>query len=298
MKFCQICGRALNDGEVCTCQSQQAAPQQPRYQQPAPQQPYGAQPQYAQPAAPKPAGDGKFVKALKNIPVAFKSYFKGSDRVIGTAKAKKDVLLPLMYVAILCFVNLIADICYFARMSAGSYYEGLGFLSGVFGGPNSKFNFGYVLLAALIMTALLTVLYVGMRFLVQVIFAKKAPAQAIIDAFIEFGFHLIPVCCILLVGGLLSLITSWFMPPFIGLAAAYLIVMYVMDSMKDVQNFPNKFVAVVFLTVSIMVVFGFMVWMMHQMVVMNYKYDMGGLSGGGDYDYEDYLDLLRSYGGF
>lgn len=261
MKFCQICGRPLNDGEVCSCQAQQA-PQQPA------QQGYYQQP-YAQP---RPAG-GSFMKALMNIPVAFKSYFKSSDKVIGTAKAKRDALLPALYVAIFFLVNFIVDICYFARMTSEKYFEGLSYLKGVFGAPFSKFQFGYVLLAALIMTALVTVLYVGMRFLVQVIFAHKNPVQALIDGFIEFGMHLIPVCCILLVGGLLSLITAWFMAPFIGLAASYLIVMYVIDSLKDMQGFRNKFLAVCFLVVTIMIVFGFLVWMMHQMFVMNYEYD-------------------------
>lgn len=296
MKFCQICGRPLNDGEVCNCQAQQAAPQRPAYQQApqqpypqaAPQQPYPQAPPQPYPPRPASAGGEKFMKALQNIPVSFLNFFKSSDRVIGTAKSKNDVILPALYCAIFFLVNLIVDICYFARMTADNYSEGLGYLEGVFGAPNSKFQFGYVLLAALIMTVLVCVLYVGARFLVQLIFAKKAPLTALIDSFIEFGMHLIPVCCILLVGGLFSLITAWFMPPFIGLAIAYLVVVYITESLKDAQGFQNKFVVTVVLAVSVMIVVGFVVWMMHQMFVMNYEFDTG-------IDYNDVPDYSYLY---
>ena len=302
MKFCQICGRPLNDGEVCNCQAQQqAAPQQPAQQpyyqqqyaapqqqyaapqQPygAPQQPYGAPQQpYGQPMPPRPAGDGKFVKALKNIPVAFKSYFKNSDKVIGTAKAKKDTLLPLLYAAIFFLANLILGISFFARgtsysTSNGSYYfEGLGDLQGTFL-KNFKgfnyFNFGFVLLSALIMTVVVCVLYVGARFAAQAIFARKAPAQALVDSFIEFGFHLIPVSCLLVAAALLGLATCWLVVPLMGLAASYLIVVGVTATVKEAADYPNKLLLTIFMTICVMLTVALSFWMLRLMCGMNFS---------------------------
>ena len=310
MKFCQLCGRPLNDGEVCNCQAQQAAPQQPQYQPPQPQpqpqyqqpQPQYQQPQqyaqypqqqYAQPAPQRPAGSGKFAKALKNMPVAFKSYFKNTDKVIGTAKAKKDILLPLLYVAVFFLVNLILGICFFARATSYTYWEGLGVLQGCFGGIN-RFNFGLVLLAALIMTVVVCVLYVGVRFLSQVIFAKKAPGEAIIDSFIEFGFHLIPVSCLVLLGALLGLATSWLIAPFLGVAASYLVVMYISAALKDAENYQNKLVVTLVMTFCVMLTVAIAFWMLYLMCKMNYSYVPGSSSSSySDYSDYDYSDLLK-----
>ena len=106
MKFCKYCGAQLEDNAVCNCeksraaqaQAQQANAQaQPQYQQPVqPQQPQYQNPvhqQYAQPQNPQtqqspyavnntaPIGENAFVKALKNIPVVFTSFFKDSKTV-------------------------------------------------------------------------------------------------------------------------------------------------------------------------------------------------------------------------
>ena len=305
MKFCQICGRPLQDGEVCNCQAQQAPqqpvqqqyqqPVQPQYQQPV-QQPYAAQPQYQQPAQPKQ--DGKFVKALKNIPVAFKSYFKNSEKVIETAKAKKDFLLPLLYIAILFLINLILGICFFARMSGNGYYAGLGVLQGVFGGFFFKFNFGLVLLAALIITVVECVLYTGARFLAQVIFAKKPAGQAILDSFIEFGFHSIPLSCLVLVGALLGLITAWLLVPFLGFAASYLVVTYVTATLKDAEGFQNKLVRNIIMAGTVMLCIALIFWMLYVVCSMNYSFtgaasysDLGGYGNLGSYG-----DLLNGLG--
>ena len=131
MKFCKYCGAQLEDNAVCNCeksraaqaQAQQANAQaQSQYQQPVhPQQPQYQNPvqqQYTQPQNPQtqqspyavnntaPIGENAFVKALKNIPVVFTSFFKDSKTVIKTAKAEKDIILGALFSAIF-FIALI-----------------------------------------------------------------------------------------------------------------------------------------------------------------------------------------------
>ena len=287
MKFCQICGRPLNEGEICSCQQQQysapqqqyAAPQQqyaaPQQQYAAPQQPYAPQ----QPTPQRPAGDSKIVKALKNIPVAFKSYFKNSEKVIGTAKAKKDIILPAMYAAIFFLTNLILAICFFTRSKTLDYYKGLGVLKGVFGGASDHLNFGLALLGALIITVFVCVLYVGVRMVAQAVFARKPAGQAMIESFIEFGFHLIPVSCLVLVSALLGLATAWLIAPFLGLAAAYLVVSAVTATLKEAEGYQNKLVLTIFLTVAVMLTVALAFWMLFVVSCMTHDATIYGYFG-------------------
>lgn len=120
MKFCKYCGAQLEDNAVCNCEKSRAAQAQtqqanaqPQYQQPVqPQQPQYQNPvqqQYAQPQNPQtqqspyavnntaPIGENAFVKALKNIPVVFTSFFKDSKTVIKTAKAEKTSFSALFF---------------------------------------------------------------------------------------------------------------------------------------------------------------------------------------------------------
>ena len=341
MKFCNICGRPLQDGEVCSCQAQQNAPrpepprqepprqayqpdaqaagqyQQPQYQQQQQyQQPGGYQQQYQQPGGyqqqyqqpgyqnpPRPAGEDPFSKALKNLPNAVKGYFKNSGKVIEIARNKKDFLLPLFFVAAFFLTNLILSLCFFLRMRTFSYAMGLGILSGPFGNDISRiiniylsvyssaftgygsladanayelytFHFGFVLLAAIIMTAVVTVLYVGLRFVTSVIFTKKAPADALIGSFIEFGFHCLPVSALMIPTILLGLITPWLIAPLLGLAAAYMVVMFVSSVINESQEYQNKFVRNIIVAVCVMLGVALVFWMLHLVCSMNYSDSM------------------------
>ena len=343
MKFCNICGRPLGDGEVCSCQAQQSAPQQepprqaykpdaqaaaqyqqpqyqqqqyqPQYQQPYqpqyqqqqyPQQPYQQQyqqpgyqqPGYQQPS--RPAGEDPVSKAFKSFPNAVKGYFKNSGKVIEIAQNKKDFILPLFFVAAFFITNFILSLCFFLRMRTLSYSLGLGILSGPFGTDISKtieiylsmysssfsgygslaeansyelykFHFGFVLLAAIIMTAVITVLYVGLRFLISVTFSKKAPADALLGAFIEFGFHCLPVSIIMIPTILLGLITPWLIVPLLGLAAAYMVVMFVTAAVNDSKDYKNRFVRDIVVTACVTAGVAIVFWMLHLVCVMNFS---------------------------
>ena len=318
MKFCQICGRPLQDNEVCNCQAQRrsapedqrtvaadqayqqapygAAPQQAPYgaaPQQAPQQaPYGAAPQqapraprYAAPQQPQynaasqqpyygqppqKAPEGKFVKALKNIPVVFKSYWTSSDKLEAAAKNGKDWILPLLFVCILFFVNLILGICYFARMtdSTFNYHRGLGMFVGTFS-ATPPFKFGFVLLGALIITVFSCSLYICFRFFSSLILCKKKPSDAFTDALVEFGIHSMPISLWLFLGALLSLATCWLTVPFVGMAMAYYVVIGVSNTIKECGATKNVFLRNLILAAFVMLAVGLTTWMFFLICQMN-----------------------------
>ena len=311
MKFCQICGRPLQDNEVCNCQAQRrqaaeeqrtvaasqtayqqpAAPQQPVAPQPQPQRPAAVQPQQPAAAQPQPqprpvmpqqqpyyaaqqpvqkAPESRFVKSLKNIPVVFRSYWTNSDKLENAAKKGKDFILPSLFIAILFFVNLILGICYFARMcdSTFNYHRGLGMFVGTFA-ANSPFKFGFVLLGALIITIFTSCLYINFRFLSSLILSKKKPADAFMDALVEFGIHSMPVCLWLFLGALLSLATSWLTVPFIGLAMAYYVVIGVSNTLKECGETKNVFLRNLIISAFVMLGVILTTWMFFLICQMN-----------------------------
>lgn len=295
MKFCQICGRPLQDNEVCNCQAQRQAAQdeqrtvaanqayqQPAAPQPQPQRPVAPQPQpqpqpqrpvmpqqpYAQPAPVAKAPDGKFVRSLKNIPVIFKSYWTNSDKLEAAAKKGKDWILPLLFICILFFINLILGICYFARMTGNGYVSGLGMFQMTFF-ATAPFKFGFVLLGALIITVFAACIYINFRFLSSLILSKKKPADAFMDALVEFGLHSMPVSIWLFLGSLLSLATCWLTVPFIGMAMAYYVVIGVSNTIKECGETKNVFIRNLIIAGFVMVAIGLITWMFFLICQMN-----------------------------
>ena len=102
MKFCKYCGKQLDDNAVCDCQASQQNAQKEQVQPvtfTAPQQQPQASPYAVNPNA-TPAGEGKFVKALKNIPVVFTSYWKNPKQTIDVAKKENDLVIAGLFSAI------------------------------------------------------------------------------------------------------------------------------------------------------------------------------------------------------
>ena len=322
MRFCTVCGRPLQEGEVCACQGQPVTPEQypqqtypqqtpemqerPQQQavQQAVQQPVQQPAQQfsrqqpvqqpvwqagQQPVPQKPKND-IVVKTFKNMPSAIKGYFKNSDRVIEIARDKKDHLLPAFFIAFYFVANLILSLVFFLRMTDIRYSSGLGILEGVFGpadlsdiigslgafaGSQSvslfRFHFGFALLAAIIMTVTVCALYVGSRFLVMTALGKKEPLKALLGAYVEFGFHSAPLCCLVIAAAVLGLMTPWFVVPLLGIAASYLTVMFVTASLNDSKGFSYKFVRNIILTVFITVCVAAAFFMLYLVCVMNYS---------------------------
>ena len=191
MKFCKYCGKQLDDNAVCDCQASQqnaqkeqaqkvtfTAPQQQAQQQttftaPQPQaSPYAVNPNAT------PVGEGKFVKALKNIPVVFTAYWKNAKQTIDVAKKENDLIIAGMFTAIFFIGVLLANCCLYGSIDAG------------LGGYFHIFNFGKILVASLLVTVITAVLYVVIKLVSVKIFVKQADAKKVFfDAFIEFAIH-------------------------------------------------------------------------------------------------------------
>ena len=335
MKFCQYCGKPLEDNAVCSCQAQRqqdlddmrtvaanpitmepadqqpqasAAPQRPAPQPPRPMgapqppRPMGApQPQrpmgapqpprpMGAPQPPRPMGapqpqrpmgqpypgqpyrpqrpENKFVKAVKNFPVVFTNYWTKSDKLIGAAKKSKDWILPLMFIMVHFIVNLILSLCYFGRMTSDDYAGGLIMLKETFiAGP--EFNFGLVLVAALIVTFANCFIYIIFRTLAASILAKKNPAIAFVDALIEFGIHSMVISLWLVFGSLLTLATCWLTVPVIGFAMAYYVVIGVSNTVEESGKTNNVFVRDAIMAAFIMIAIGLSSLMYYLACYMN-----------------------------
>lgn len=161
MKFCKYCGKQLDDNAVCDCQASQQNAQKEQVQQvtfTAPQQQPQASPYAVNPNA-TPAGEGKFVKALKNIPVVFTSYWKNPKQTIDVAKKENDLVIAGLFSAIFFIGVLIATCCLYGSMHL------------------IVFNFVKVFVASLLLTVFTAVFYVFAKFFSVKIFVKQAETK-------------------------------------------------------------------------------------------------------------------------
>ena len=204
MKFCKYCGAQLEDNAVCNCeksraaqaQAQQANAQaQPQYQQPVQPQ----QPQYQNPVQQQspyavnntaPVGENAFVKALKNIPVVFTSFFKDSKTVIKTAKAEKDIILGALFSAIFFIALILGNMFLMLSMSA--------------------LDFPKTLLVSLVTTVLIGGFYSVILFAyVKKYKTEENTGKAFIDSFITFSIESIPASIGWILAGLCALISTY-----------------------------------------------------------------------------------------
>ena len=174
---------------------QPVQPQQPQYQNPVQQQ-------YAQPQNPQtqqspyavnntaPIGENAFVKALKNIPVVFTSFFKDSKTVIKTAKAEKDIILGALFSAIFFIALILGNMFLMLSMSA--------------------LDFPKTLLVSLVTTVLIGGFYSVILFAyVKKYKAEENTAKAFIDSFITFSIESIPASIGWILAGLCALISVY-----------------------------------------------------------------------------------------
>ena len=116
--FCKYCGKALQDGEICSCpQAQAEAAQQFQGQQPQqsfqqppqgfqqPQQgfqqpPQGYQPQQGFQQPQQPAGPNPFVVGLQRIPSFLSNYLKAPVSAVQSLVNSKDVVVAGVLLAV------------------------------------------------------------------------------------------------------------------------------------------------------------------------------------------------------
>lgn len=259
MKFCKYCGAQLEDNAVCNCeksraaQAQQANAQaQPQYQQPVqPQQPQYQNPvqqQYAQPQNPQtqqspyavnntaPIGENAFVKALKNIPVVFTSFFKDSKTVIKTAKAEKDIVVASLFSAIFFIALILGNTFLMLSMSA--------------------LDFPKTLLVSLVMTVLIGGLYSVILFAyVKKFKSEENAGKAFIDAFITFSIESIPASIGWILAGLFALVSVYLFLFFFVIVMLYLVISLVNQVKANVPESKNSALFTLILTLIITVAF-------------------------------------------
>lgn len=220
MKFCKYCGSPLEDNAVCTCtkaQAEYAVSNSANASQPAPTsaqpnsitQPVKQDSVYATVTTPKPAGDGKFVKAIKNLPVSFISYFKNSKEVLSTAKREKDWLLSLLYIAVQFISLIIFGCCVSGKLD--SFISSI--TSSLYGANDmiKTFNFGNIFLHSLIMTVLINGFYTIAEFALIKIFNRTSDTKTtFIESFIDAAINSIPIIPIFVIGGIFSFLSPFF----------------------------------------------------------------------------------------
>ena len=260
MKFCKYCGAQLEDNAVCNCeksraaqaQAQQANAQaQPQYQQPfQPQQPKYQNPvqqQYAQSQNPQtqqspyavnntaPIGGNAFVKALKNIPVVFTSFFKDSKTVIKTAKAEKDIILGALFSAIFFIALILGNMFLMLSMSA--------------------LDFPKTLLVSLVTTILIGGFYSVILFAyVKKYKTEENTAKAFIDSFITFQLNLFRINR-LDFGRSCALISVYMFLFFFVIVMLYLVISLVNQVKANVPEAKNSALFTLILTLIVAVAF-------------------------------------------
>lgn len=244
MKFCKYCGAQLEDNSVCNCEKSRAAHaqqanaqyQQPQYQNPV--QP-NAQPQqspYAVNNNAVPAGENAFVKALKNIPVVFTSFFKDSKTVIKTAKAEKDIVVASLFSAIFFIALILGNTFLMLSMSA--------------------LDFPKTLLVSLVMTVLIGGIYSVILFAyVKKFKSEENAGKAFIDAFITFSIESIPASIGWILVGLFALVSVYLFLFFFVIVMHYLVISLVNQVKANVPEAKNSALFTLILTLIITVAF-------------------------------------------
>lgn len=268
MKFCKFCGKQLADNEVCSCQTQaQAAAPAAKKASP-----------YAVGGAPS-VGGAKFVDALKNIPVVFVSYWTKSKEIIGVAKKTNDFILSALYCAILFLIMFGFNCCFFAAQKA--------------------FNFGIVILTALIGVVIFAGFYTLIKFVIVKMFNKQADTKnAFIGAFVEFGIHSMPVSIFFIVAAIGGFINKYVTAAIICFAVMYLIICLVSELKNDIPEIKNNFLFFLVTAVLVTAAYLFSMWVFGKLFAWSAGTSaLGGLSNmlGGSSSYGSYGDILNKF---
>lgn len=250
MKFCKYCGAQLEDNAVCNCEKSRAAqaqqanaqyqqpvqPQQPQYQNPVQPNAQPHQSPYAVNNNAVPAGENAFVKALKNIPVVFTSFFKDSKTVIKTAKAEKDIVVASLFSAIFFIALILGNTFLMLSMSA--------------------LDFPKTLLVSLIMTVLIGGLYSVILFAyVKKFKSEENAGKAFIDAFITFSIESIPASIGWILAGLFALVSVYLFLFFFVIVMLYLVISLVNQVKANIPEAKNSALFTLILTLIITVAF-------------------------------------------
>lgn len=235
MPFCSKCGNNVPDGATfcskCGAQVGAAPQQQTSFQQPG----YGYQPQ----------ADSKFVVSLKNIPAVLLTFWKDSADIIKRAKKDADVIGAGIFSVAFYVILVIFGCCFSAKNLSYS------------------FDFGLILITSLIMAASIPALYVIAKLICVKPFNKTLlPSKCINDAFIEYGYSLVPVSVLVLLAGLLGFIHFYVCCFFLGLAFAYMLCTLIKEIYAAATDASNEFVLNIVTALVLAVVLFIFFWLL------------------------------------
>ena len=217
--FCKYCGKALQDGEICTCPQAQAEAAQQYQGQPPQQDPQGYQPQegpfqgyqpqqppqgpqgYQPSYQPQPAAPSPVAVGLKKIPDFLKSYIQAPVSAVQSLVNAKDVVVAgalLVVQVIVCGLLLISILSSMVE-SSGSVVAGLLALVMINVDSSMYFAGDPNLAIGMLMGMLMALIAVAIYVVVIFAAAKISGSQiTITDAVVAAGGHSLCVTALLL----------------------------------------------------------------------------------------------------
>lgn len=245
MKFCKYCGSQLADDAVCNCPGAMAERQEAGAKQPRQQETTFAQ----------------------KLTAPLKTYFKDPKKAVDDRIKSKDYITALVFIGAL-FVTMIAE--------KACVYGAEAFT----GRPYIAFNFGLVLLAALLSVTGLCAVYVGARFVIMATVGKKPfnAVNALMDSLISFGVNSIVPMGLILLGGLFYLLADGLGMVFFILAAAWYVAAGILELKDSLSDSANPFFKLLIVAMAIGISIALYYFLYKGMYALNVR--MVDFSGG------------------
>lgn len=219
MRFCKFCGSQLADDAVCNCpgamaERQAAGAEQPRQQ-----------------------GEKSFAQKLLE---PLKLYFKDPKKAVDNRIKEKDFITAFIYIGALFVIMLAEKACVYGAEAFT-------------GRPYIAFNFGLVLLSALLSVTGLCAVYVGARFVILAVVGKKPfnAVNTLMNSLISFGVNSLVPMGLILLGGLFYLLADGVGMVFFLLAAVWYVAAGILEIKDDLSDSANPFFKLMMVAVTI-----------------------------------------------
>lgn len=245
MKFCKFCGKQLNDNEVCTCQ-QFKRPIENSEGESSINATIDSSPYATVSTTSNSQASEKFSKGLKNFPISFKAFWKNADSTIDIAKKENDFILSSIYSAILFLALLFFNMF---LILAIDHTEIAGYSLSSFGG--GFFNFGKVLLTAVVMTIVVEGVYILFNTLTSLLYKKGTTKDLFKNSFISISLNSLPASILFLLSGVSAFVSLKFAVILLVLAIVYLLVIMFNDTFKNSGSITTGFKSYVVVLLAI-----------------------------------------------
>jgi hypothetical protein len=261
MKFCQYCGKQLEDNALCDCATAvqlrtanqtepqpqpQAVPEQPVEPQPQPQavpvQPIEPQPQvtFEQPVQTQEIPQQQYVapqQMYQYAPVQPQTVPKKDNKFVEALKSIPEFIKSYIKDAKATTDKAKSE----KNVILSAIFSGIFFIallifnclmfasinlsvSGIFGGYYNAFRFFEIFATSLVLAVIIGAFYVLVSWITKVIFVKNVNhLDCIVDSYVEYSANSLFVSAILIVAGIFSLFLSWLSALLIIIAVVYML---------------------------------------------------------------------------